>query len=53
VHCGQASEWLAESARTTQHEDEELDRVRDAYLACRTRLSGEPGHSGRAMTDAS
>jgi hypothetical protein len=42
VHCGQAAEWLVESIRNARDEDEELDRVRAAYLACRRRLGGEP-----------
>jgi hypothetical protein len=41
VHRGQASQWLTESTRTAHHENEELDRIRAAYLACRARLAGE------------
>lgn len=55
VHRGQAAQWLAESTRTAQHENEELGRIRDAYLACRARLAGEqpwPGHPSAQHTDS-
>jgi hypothetical protein len=42
VHRGQAAQWLAESTYTARHENDELKRIREAYLACRARLSGEP-----------
>ena len=52
VHRGQAAQWLAESIHTTRHENEELDRIRAAYLACRARLAGEqPGHPTTEHTD--
>ena len=41
VHRGQAAQWLTESTHTARHENEELDRIRAAYLACRARLAGE------------
>jgi len=56
VHRGQAAEWLTESTHTARHENEELERIRDAYLACRTRLAGEqpgPGHQAHEHTDTS
>jgi hypothetical protein len=54
VHRGQAAQWLAESTRTAQHENEELERIRTAYLACRARLAGEqpePGHPSTQHPD--
>lgn len=54
VHRGQASQWLTESTRAAQHENEELDRIRGAYLACRARLAGEqpvPIHLSHGQTD--
>jgi hypothetical protein len=54
VHRGQASEWLTESTRTAQHENEELERIRAAYLACRARLAGEqpgPGYPSNEQAD--
>ncbi len=56
VHRGQASQWLTESTRISQHENEELERIRAAYLACRARLAGEqpvPDHSSSEPTDTS
>jgi hypothetical protein len=41
VHRAQAAQWLTESTHTARHENEELERIRAAYLACRTRLAGE------------
>lgn len=46
VHRGQAAQWLTESTLTARHENEELDRIRVAYLACRSRLAGEQSGSG-------
>jgi len=44
VHRAQAAQWLTESIHTARHENEELERIRAAYLACRARLAGEqPG----------
>jgi hypothetical protein len=54
VHRGQASQWLTESTRIAQHENEELQRIRAAYLACRARLAGEQpvlDHSVNEQTD--
>jgi hypothetical protein len=54
VHRGQAAQWLAESIYTTRHENEELERIRATYLACRARLAGEqpaPGHPSNQHTD--
>ncbi len=42
VHRGQAAQWLTESLDLARHENDELDRAREAYLACRTRLAGGP-----------
>jgi glucose-6-phosphate dehydrogenase assembly protein OpcA len=50
VHRAQASQWLAESTHIARHEGEELERVKDAYLACRTRLAGEPDLAGTKAT---
>ncbi len=47
VHRGQAAQWLTEATHTAQYEDEEHERIRADYLACRARLAGEqprPGH---------
>jgi hypothetical protein len=41
VHRGQAAQWLTESIHIAQHENEELARIRNAYLTCRSRLAGE------------
>jgi len=53
VHRNQAEQWLAETIRLAQHENQELERSREAYLACRARLAGEPaaqpGGSARAF----
>jgi len=54
VHRGQAAQWLTESIHTARHENEELERIRGAYLACRARLAGEqtgPGHLSNDHTD--
>ena len=54
VHRGQAAQWLTESIHTARHENEELGRIRAAYLACRARLAGEqpgPGHPSAQHTD--
>ncbi len=52
VHRGQAAQWLAESTHTARHENEELERIRAAYLASRARLAGEqPGHLSTQHTD--
>jgi hypothetical protein len=54
VHRGQAAQWLTESNRTARHENEELERTRAAYLACRARLAGEqpgPTDSSTEHTD--
>jgi hypothetical protein len=47
VHRGQASQWLIESMHAAAYESEELDRIRAAYLACRSRLAGEPVAAGQ------
>jgi hypothetical protein len=55
VHRAQAEQWLEESTRIAQHENEELGRLRAAYLASRDRLIGEqpgPGHSPTQHTDS-
>ena len=55
VHRGQAAQWLTESIHTARHENEELGRIRGAYLACRARLAGEqpePGHPSTQHTDS-
>ncbi len=41
VHRGQAAQWLVEVTHTAEHENEELERIRAAYLASRARLAGE------------
>jgi len=52
---GQARQWLAMAARTARDENEELDRIRGAYLACQLRLTGEqadqaiPGVTAQAV----
>jgi hypothetical protein len=52
VHRGQAAQWLTEARHTARHENEELDRIRAAYLACRGRLAGEqPVHLSTSPTD--
>jgi hypothetical protein len=52
VHRAQAAQWLVESTHTAQHENEELQRIRSAYLASRARLSGEqPVHPSTPHTD--
>jgi hypothetical protein len=52
VHRGQAAQWLTESICTGRHENEELDRIRAAYLACRARLAGEQPGPGPSTTHA-
>lgn len=46
VHRAQAEQWLEESIRMARYENEELGRLRAAYLASRNRLSGEQPGSG-------
>ena len=53
VHRGQAAQWLTESTLTALHENEELDRIRVAYLACRSRLAGEQPGSGNPSDEQS
>jgi hypothetical protein len=53
MHRGQAAQWLTESILTAQHENEELDRIRVAYLACRSRLVGEQSGSGNPSDEQS
>ncbi len=53
VHRGQAAQWLTESTHTARHENEELERVRAAYLACRARLAGVQPESGRPASKQS
>lgn len=42
VHRNQAAEWLAETSRVADYENHELELIRQAYLACRAQLAGEP-----------
>jgi len=52
VHRGQAAQWLTEAIHTARGENEELERIRDAYLASRARLAGErPGHPSTQHTE--
>ncbi|MGH3219396.1 MAG: hypothetical protein ACRDPY_11920 [Streptosporangiaceae bacterium] len=50
VHRGQAAQWLTESTRTAQSENEELERTRATYLACRARLAGEQPEPAQPST---
>jgi hypothetical protein len=54
VHRAQAAQWHVEAAHTAQYENEELQRIRAAYLASRARLAGEqPGNPSTLHTDTS
>jgi hypothetical protein len=46
VHRNQAAEWLAETSRIAEHENQELERIRQAHQACRARLAGESHPDG-------
>jgi hypothetical protein len=53
VHRGQAAQWLIEATHVARHKNEELDRIRTAYLTCRGRLAGEQqSHPSIQHTDS-
>jgi hypothetical protein len=49
VYRGQAGQRLTEAVHTAGNENEELDRIRGAYLACQSRLASE--QADRAVPD--